>query len=139
MAMPASDAPPSLALKNLICAALGLPSVIVQATIVPLRGTARKLWAGPTLTWNPVVRLTARHGLVGQLGTLGGVVAGSTPTSVSVAGEPAGSTRQSARLARIAAAVRFISGIQHDLGPDVAAGPWARSPPAGPRRTRSRR
>src|SRR5207244_4331951 len=108
MAMPASGAPPSLELKNLICVALGLPSVIVQATIVPLRGTARKLWAAPTLTWNPVVRLTARQGIPGQLGTLGGVVGGSTPTSVSVAGETAGTARHRATLARIAAAVRLI-------------------------------
>ena len=37
--MPASETPPSLGLKNLICVALGLLSVIVQATIVPSRGT----------------------------------------------------------------------------------------------------
>src|SRR5438445_13900695 len=94
--MPASEMPPSLALKNLICVAFGLPSMIVQATIVPLRGALKGLCAAPTFTWNPVVRLTARQGLAGQLATVGGVVAGSEPTSVSVAG------------------------IQHRSGPDVA-------------------
>ena len=42
--MPASAGPPSLVLKNLIWVALGLPSVIVQATIVPVRGTLSGLW-----------------------------------------------------------------------------------------------
>src|SRR5438132_8651501 len=124
--MPASAAPPSLVLKNLICAALGLPSVIVQATIVPLRRAARKLCAEPTLTWNPVVRLTARQGLAGQLGTVGGVVVGRTPTSVRVAGAPAGSARASARPAQIAVAVRLIRAIQHDFPVDVAVPACAR-------------
>ena len=73
--MPASAAPPSLALKNLICVALGLPSVIVQATIVPAAAALSGLRSVPTLTWKPVVRLTARQGLAGQLGTVAGVVA----------------------------------------------------------------
>ena len=41
--MPASAGPPSLALKNLICVALGLPSVIVQATIVPAARRAQRV------------------------------------------------------------------------------------------------
>jgi hypothetical protein len=39
-----------------------------------------------------VVRVTARHE-VGQLGVVGGVVAGITPTSESVASEMAGATK----------------------------------------------
>ena len=67
--MPASAAPPSLALKNLICVAFGLPSVIVQATIdAGSRARSSGSRSLPTLTWKPVVRLTARHGLAGQLG-----------------------------------------------------------------------
>src|SRR5579862_312582 len=90
-AMPAVEGPPSLVLKNLICVALGLPRMIVQATIVPERGAERMLVAEPTLTWKPVVRLTARHGLPGQLGTVAGVVAPMIPTSLRVAGARAGS------------------------------------------------
>src|SRR2546430_4961707 len=78
IAIAASEGPPSLALKNLIWLALGLASVIVQATIVPLRGAKDSLVCLPTLSWKPVVRLTARHGLPGQLGTVGGVVAGGS-------------------------------------------------------------
>jgi hypothetical protein len=48
--MPASAGPPSLALKNLICVAFGLPSVIVQATIVPERVGLSGLRTYPTLT-----------------------------------------------------------------------------------------
>src|ERR1700733_7421501 len=100
--MPASAAPPSLALKYLIWVAFGLPSMIVQATMVPLRGAPRGLWAVATFTWKPVVRLTARQGVAGQLGTVSGVVGGITPTSLSVAGEPAGSASASRTLPRIA-------------------------------------
>ena len=113
--MPASATPPSLALKNLIWVAFGLPSMIVHATIVPLRGAVSGLCVVPTFTWKPVVRLTARHGLPGQLGD--GCRAGRsgiTPTSVSVAGEPAGSTSASTRLARIAVDMRLMCAIQHD-------------------------
>ena len=88
----------------------------------------RELVSAARKDGKPVVRLTARHGVVGQLGTVGGVVAGSTPTSVSVAGEPAGSARHSARPARSAAAVRLISGIQHDSRADVAACASVRGP-----------
>src|SRR5580698_8371822 len=102
--MPAVDGPPSLALKNLIWVAFGFPSMIDHATTVPARGAACGLCAVPTFTWKPVVRLTAKQGLPGQLGTVSGlVVGGITPTSVSVACEPAGSTNTSARLARTAA------------------------------------
>src|SRR5258708_21416581 len=118
--MPASEAPPSLVLKNLTCVAFGLPSMIVQATIVPLRGALSGLCTAPTLTWNPVVRLTARHGVAGQLGAVGGVVAGSTPTSARVAGATAGSASASATLVRTAMFMGLISGIQHRCGPDVA-------------------
>ena len=93
-----------MALKNLIWVAFGLPSMIDQATTVPARGAVCGLCAVPTFTWKPVVRLTARQGLPGQLGTVSGlVVGGITPTSVSVACEPAGSTSTSARLARTTA------------------------------------
>src|ERR1035437_10612004 len=91
--MPASAVPPSLALKNRIWVVVGLPSAIVQATIVPARGVLSGLCTLPTLTWKPVVRLTARHGGTGQLATVAGVVAGSTPTSASVAGAAAGRRR----------------------------------------------
>ena len=118
---PASASPPSLALKNLICVALGLPSVIVQATTVPARGALISVVFVPTLTWKPVVRLTARHGLAGQLGTVSGlVVGGITPTSAIVAGATAGMARTSARLVRRAGYMRFIVAIQHESGPDVA-------------------
>ena len=84
--MPAVEGPPSLALKNLIWVAFGLPRSIDQATTVPARGAATGLCVVPTFTWKPVVRLTARQGLPGQLGTVSGlVVGGITPTSVSVA------------------------------------------------------
>src|SRR6185312_9975644 len=106
--MPASEGPPSLALKNLICVALGLPSVIVQATTEPLRGTLSGLRTFATLTWKPVVRLTARHGLVGQLGTVTGLVAPITPTSLSVAGAAAGSASASARHPITAKCMRLI-------------------------------
>src|SRR5450759_2072382 len=112
--MPASAAPPSLALKNLICVAFGLPRTIVQATIVPSRGTRMSLLAEPTLAWKPVVRLTARQGVPGQLGTVAGEVAPITPTSLSVAGEVAGRTSASAKLAQIAVDMRLIDDIQHD-------------------------
>src|SRR4029077_11567946 len=107
--MPAVEGPPSLVLKNLICVALGLPRVIVQATIVPERGADRMLIAEPTLTWKPVVRLTARHGLAGQLGAVAGVVAPMTPTSLRVAGAMPGSASSASALApRIAVIVRRI-------------------------------
>src|SRR5207302_105214 len=67
-------------------------------------------------------RLTARQGLPGQLGTVGGVVAGSTPTSVSVAGATAGSASASARAADTAVMMRFITAIEHEMRTDVA--PW---------------
>ena len=61
------------------------------------------------MTWKPVVRLTARHGLPGQLGTVAGVVAPMTPTSLSVAGASAGSaSSMSAMPPRIAMNVRRI-------------------------------
>src|SRR5277367_510548 len=118
--MPAVEGPPSLALKNLICVAFGLPRSIDQATIVPARGAVCGLCTVPTFTWKPVVRLTARQGLPGQLGTVSGfVVGGITPTSVSVACEPAGSISTSARLTRTAAVdVRIMWVIQHDYGED---------------------
>src|ERR1700680_2480587 len=113
--MPASETPPSFALKNFVWVAFGLPSMIVQATIVPLRGAESGLCVAATFTWKPVVRLTARHGLAGQLGTVGGVVVGGiAPTPASVAGEPVGSTSASRRLARIAVGMRLIWAIQHD-------------------------
>src|SRR5271166_4730738 len=105
--MAASGAPPSLASKYLIWAVLGFASVIAQATMRPSRGALRGLCVEPTLTWNPVVRLTARQGLPGQLGTVAGLVAGIRPISVSVAGATAGRARASARLARTAGNIRF--------------------------------
>src|SRR6202007_3157303 len=107
--MPAVDAPPSLVLKNLICVAFGLPREIVQATIVPERGADRMFVAEPTLTWKPVVRLTARHGVAGQLGTVSGVVAPITPTSLRVAGAMAGSASAASAIPpRIAVNLRRI-------------------------------
>src|SRR5665811_2411039 len=91
--MPASAGPPSLALKNLIWVAFGLPSVIVQATTVPVRTALSGLRLVATLTWKPVVRLTARHGVAGQLGTVAGVVVPMTPISARVAGAAAGTRR----------------------------------------------
>ena len=44
----------------------------------------------PTLTWKPVVRLTARHGVPGQLATVAGLVVPSTPTSVELRGRRGG-------------------------------------------------
>src|SRR5256884_2211985 len=111
IAIAASEAPPSLALKNLIWLALGLASVIVQATIEPLRGANDSLVCLPTLSWKPVVRLTARHGLPGQLGTVGGVVAPITPSSASVAGATAGSTRASTRLTSSTGTARLIMAV----------------------------
>src|ERR1700676_5604592 len=123
--MPASPTAPSVALENLIWVALGLPSMIVQATIVPSRGAITRLCVLPTFTWKPVVRLTARHGVAGQLGTVAGlVVGGITPTSLSVAEEPAGRTRASTRPAKIGAQIPLISGIQHDYAADVAVKPF---------------
>ena len=56
--------------------------------------------------------MTARHD-VGQLGVVGGVVAGSTPTSESVAAAPMGSARVSATPARSAASdVRRMVGLE---------------------------
>src|SRR5271166_3689467 len=121
--MPASATPPSFALKNLIWVGLGLPSMIVQATIVPSRGAMTRLWMLPTFTWKPVVRLTARQGVAGQLGTVAGfVVGGITPTSLRVAEEPAGRTSASVNAARIGAHIALIWGIQHDQRADVAVG-----------------
>jgi hypothetical protein len=91
IAMPASETPPSLELKNFVCVAFGLPRVTDQPTMVPSRGTPPGLLALPTLTWKPVVRLTARQGLPGQLATVGGLVVPITPTSVILAGAAAGS------------------------------------------------
>ena len=117
IAIPASEGPPSFSLKNLICVALGLPSEIDQATIVPARGALRMLRSEPTLTWKPVVRLTARHGFPGppgQLGAVTGVVAPITPTSVSVAGATAGRISASAATpASTAVDVRLICAIEH--------------------------
>ena len=94
--------------------------MIVQATTEPSRLTTSGLLTAPTLAWNPVVRLTARQGLEGQLGTVGGVVSGKRPTSFSVAGAAAGSASASARLASKAIGVRLIVVIQHDRAADVA-------------------
>src|ERR1700739_3476365 len=93
--MPASAGPPSLVLKYLTWVELGLPSWIVHATIDPARGADRMFVVLPTLTRTPVVRLTARHGLPGQLGTVAGVVAPITPTSLRVAPESEGSASMS--------------------------------------------
>src|SRR5579884_125662 len=113
--MPASAAPPSLVLKYLICAAEGLPRLIVQATIVPARGAASGLLWVWTLTWKPVVRLTARQWL-GQLGTVVGEI---TPTSEIVAAATAGRTSAPAH-ARRAAYVRLMCPIQHARRREVA-------------------
>src|SRR5271157_5645230 len=118
--MPASAGPPSLVLKNLTWVALGLPSMIVHATTEPDLGVASGLWAVLTLTWKPVVRLTARQGVPGQLGTVAGVVAGIRPISVSVAGATAGRAMASAKLARTAGNIRFIWAIEHRGAADVA-------------------
>jgi hypothetical protein len=85
--------------------------VIVQATIEPARGVLRGLRVRPTLTWKPVVRLTARQGLAGQLGTVAGLVVPSTPTSLSVAGAAAGTASATAALATRALAMRLMCGI----------------------------
>src|ERR1017187_3721908 len=106
--MPASAVPPSLALKKRIWVVVGLPSWIVQATMEPARGVLSGLWTAPTLTWKPVVRLTARQGVAGELATVAGVVAGITPTSASVAGAAAGSSRASVALARSAGYRRLM-------------------------------
>src|ERR1700685_2239017 len=120
--MPAVGGPPSLVLKYLIWVALGLPRSIVHATIVPARGADRRLVAVATFTWKPVVRLTAKHGVAGQLGTVSGlVVGGITPTSVSVAGATAGRASTRARLASgIAVDMRLMWAIQHERSVDVA-------------------
>src|SRR5260370_21161169 len=93
--MPADAGPPSLVLKNWICLAVGLPSSIVHATILPGRGTDSGARVVPTLAWKPVVRLIARHGLVGQLGGIAGAVVevGMTPSSVSMPSDAAGAPR----------------------------------------------
>jgi hypothetical protein len=44
----------------------------------------------PTLTWKPLVRLTAKQGLPGQLATVAGVVVPISPISESFAGAAAG-------------------------------------------------
>src|SRR5690242_9254057 len=106
--MPASAAPPSLALKNLIWVALGLPRLTVQATIEPALGTLVSVVLVATLTWKPVVRLTARHGLAGQLGVVSGVVGGITPTSVMVAVARPGTASSRARPAMRAIYERLI-------------------------------
>jgi len=67
-----------------------------------------------TLTWNPVVRLTAKHEGVGQLGTVAGVVAGITPTSVRVASEPAGMASTSPQPSTIVVMRRLIWSIQEE-------------------------
>jgi hypothetical protein len=74
----------------------------------------------PTFTWKPVVRLTARHGVAGQLATVAGLVAPMTPTSESVAGAVAGSRRASPMLAEIAVFVNLMCGIEHARGLQVA-------------------
>src|SRR6185437_15653386 len=99
--MPASDSPPSLELKNLIWVEFGLPRVTVQPTIEPSRGTPIGFLTVPTLTWKPVVRLTARHGLPGQLATVGGVVVPITPISASFAGAAAGIASASTAVAAV--------------------------------------
>ena len=114
-AIAAEAVPPSLVLKYLIWVALGLPSEIVHATTVPLRGAATRLRVLPTFTWKPVVRVTARHD-VGQLGVVGGVVAGITPTSESVASAPMGSARVNAAPTRSAMSdVRSILGLERSI------------------------
>src|SRR5579875_1806979 len=118
--MPASAGPPSLVLRYLIWVALGLPSVISHATIVPARGALSGLRTLPTLTWKPVVRLTASQGLPGQLGTLAGVVVPMLPTSVSVAGATPGSIRASAQLASTAMGMRLMCAIEHAANAQVA-------------------
>src|ERR1700690_2942904 len=67
IAMPASAGPPSLRSKNAIWPAVGRLSLIVQATIVPLRGIVSGALVLPTLTCIPVVSLTTSQGAPGQL------------------------------------------------------------------------
>src|ERR1700710_2238031 len=121
IAMPASAGPPSFALKNLICVAFGLPSWIVQATTEPALGAFISVVFVATLTWKPVVRLTARHGLAGQLGVVSGVVGGITPTSVIVAPARLGMASSSAKLARMAVYVRFIIANSTRVGTGCSA------------------
>src|ERR671932_20120 len=80
-------APPRFLLKKSICLALGLPSATVNATIEPLRALRQGLRAPAARIWMPVVRLTARHGFVGQLGLPCAV---GLPTSLRRAGAVAG-------------------------------------------------
>ena len=99
--MPASAAPPSLALKNLIWVALGLPSVIVQATIVPSARRRERVVDRADLDLEAGRAADGQAGAGRAAGTVAGVVAPITPTSVSVAGAAAGSASASAKLARI--------------------------------------
>ena len=119
---PASATPPSLALKNLIWVAFGLPSVIVQATIVPLRGALSGLLARADLDLEAGRAADGQaRGCRGSWGRWPGVVAPITPTSVSVAGATAGSDeRERARSRATAMDMRLICAIQHARTPDVA-------------------
>jgi hypothetical protein len=70
-----------------------LPSVIVQATILPSAGATNMSRTVPIRVWYAVVREITSHGLVGQLGA--GAVPMS-PTSMIFADADAGAIRTSA-------------------------------------------
>src|SRR5215211_2198041 len=95
--MPAWAAPPRFSSKNSVCTFLGLPRVIVQATIRPSRGATKSLRLAPTRSWNAVVRDTTSHGLPRQLGF---TVALAPPTSMIVAPAEAGSAQSAASATR---------------------------------------
>jgi hypothetical protein len=85
-----------------------LLSVIVQATILPALAIVSGAESDPTLAWKPVVRLTARQGLLGQLGAVGEVVLAFRPTSSNVAFATVGSAKAPANAATVPAAARRI-------------------------------
>src|SRR3712207_943194 len=60
--------PPAWRLKKPIWVALGRPRRSVNATTRPVPGAANMLREVPALTWKPVVRVTARQGLLGHEG-----------------------------------------------------------------------
>ena len=47
----ACDSPPSLSLKKVVCFLPGLPSAIVQATMLPSLGIVMTPRVGPILAW----------------------------------------------------------------------------------------
>src|SRR3954447_7534233 len=121
------DLPPDCWSKKSTCLAVGLPRRSVKATIRPVRGATNGLRRPPSASWKPVVRVIARHGLVGQLG-VPIELSVLRPSSETRADAPEGASRRRAAAQTAAASSDSLRAVIETIEPEAPVGVAARHP-----------